>query len=411
MASLTVDAAMQLPGPDWLKQRRGAAAEQLVSASLPSAEEEMWRYTPVADIDLDRYGAPTDIAAAPTSDTPSGSAVIEVVDGHVVAVTVTPEAAEAGLVVGAAADIDGAEAILADTRIDDTFDLVNQAYAVSPVLVRVPPGRTVPGTVHVRNHLSGSGIVTAPHLLVQLGADAQLTIVESHRGGADGLVVPRTDLSVADSARLRHTMVQQLDASATQIGRQRTVVGAQSSVSVAAVALGGAYARLRSDCRLDGRGGSATMLGASFGQHDQIVDFRTFQDHAAADTTSELLYKNVVDDRARSITTGLIRVQSEARGTVAQQTNRTIKLGADAWAESVPNLEIENNDVKCSHASSVGPIDEDQSFYLASRGVPPAVAERLIVTGFLDEILRRLADDALAADLRQVVTERLQGVE
>jgi Fe-S cluster assembly protein SufD len=411
MACLTVDAAMQLPGPDWLKQRRGAAAEQLASVSLPSAEEEMWRYTPVADIDLDRYGPPSDIAGDVAEDSPSGSAVIEVIDGHVVAVTVTPEAAEAGLVIGTAADLDGAEAILAEAPIDDTFDLVNQAYAVAPVIVRVPPGRTIPGTVHVRNHLSGSGIVTAPHLLVQLGADAQVTIVESHRGGGNGLVVPRTDLRVADSARLRYTMVQQLDASATQIGRQRTVSGAQSSVSVAAVALGGAYARLRSDLRLEGRGGSATMLGASFGRHDQIVDFRTFQDHAAPDTTSELLYKNVVADRARSITTGLIRVQSEARGTVAQQTNRTIKLGADAWAESVPNLEIENNDVKCSHASSVGPIDEDQSFYLASRGVPPAIAERLIVTGFLDEILRRLADDALAADLRQVVTQRLLGVE
>ncbi len=402
---------MQLPGPDWLKQRRGLAAEQLASAPLPSAEEEMWRYTPVADIDLDRYGPPTGASGASASEPPPGSAVVDVIDGHVVAVSVTPEAAEAGLVVGTAADIDGAEPILADAPIDDTFDLVNQAYAVAPVMVQVPAGRTIPGTVHVRNHFAGSGIVAAPHLLVQVGADAQVTIVESHRGGANGLIVPRTDLAVADSARLRHTMVQQLDASATQIGRQRTVAGAQSSVSVAAVAFGGAYARLRSDCRLDGRGGSATMLGASFGRHDQVVDFRTFQDHAAPDTTSELLYKNVVADRARSITTGLIRVEDEARGTVAQQTNRTIKLGAEAWAESVPNLEIENNDVKCSHASSVGPIDEDQSFYLASRGVPPAVAQRLIVTGFLDEILRRLAADTLAAELRRVVTERLQGVD
>ncbi len=410
MASLTVDAAMQLPGPDWLKQRRGEAAERLASAALPSADEEMWRYTPVADIDLDGYAAPSGTANRPGSEPPPGSAVIEVIDGHVVAVTVTPEAAEAGLVVGAAADVEGAEALLADLPVDDTFDLVNQAYAVAPVVVRVPAGRAVPGTVHVRNHLSGSGIVAAPHLLVELGADAQLTIVETHRGGGDGLVVPRTDLKVADSGRLRHTMVQHLEPSATQIGRQRTVAGAQSTVAVAAIALGGSYARLRSDCRLDGRGGSATMLGASFGRHDQVVDFRTFQDHAAADTTSELLYKNVVADRARSITTGLIRVEDEARGTVAQQTNRTIKLGPDAWAESVPNLEIENNDVKCSHASSVGPIDEDQSFYLASRGVPPAVAQRLIVTGFLDEILRRIGDDDLAAELRGVVTQRLQGV-
>ena len=411
MASLTADAAMQLPGPDWLRQRRGEAAEQLRSASLPSADEEMWRYTPVADIDLERYAPATDVAPTAGGTPPRGAAVVQVVDGHVVSVEISAEAAAAGLEIGAAGQIGGAEALLAGVQVDDTFDLVNQAAAVDPVIVRIPAGRTLPGTVYVRNHLAGAGVVSAPHLLVQMGPDAELSIVESHQGGGASLVVPRTDLAVSDGARLRLTMVQQLDESATQIGRQRTVSGAQSTVSVAAVALGGGYTRLRSDCRLDGRGGSAVMLGASFGHRDQIVDFRTFQDHAAPDTTSELLYKNVVDDRARSITTGLIRVEAEAQRTVAQQTNRTIKLSTDAWAESVPNLEIENNDVRCSHASSVGPIDEDQSFYLASRGVPPEVAERLIVTGFMDEILGRLADDDLAAELRSADSDRLLGAD
>ena len=207
MASLTVDAAMQLPGPDWLKQRRGEAAEQLLSASLPSAEEEMWRYTPVADIDLERYGAATDVGPAPGGPVPQGAAVVEVIDGHVVAVTVSPEAAAAGLEIGAAAQIDGAESDLADAPIEDTFDLLNQAYAVDPVIVRLPAGRTVEGPVYVRNHFVGSGIVVAPHLVVQLGSDAELSVVESHQGGGQSLVVPRTDLAVADGARLRHTMV------------------------------------------------------------------------------------------------------------------------------------------------------------------------------------------------------------
>src|SRR3954462_14147106 len=122
-----------------------------------------------------------------------------------------------------------------------------------------------------------------------------------------------------------------------------------------------------------------------------MLDFRTFQDHAAPDTTSNLLFKGAVGDSSRSVYTGLIHVRKNARGTNAFQTNRNIKLSDGAWAESVPNLEIENNDVHCSHASTVGPVDEDQRFYLESRGVPTEVAERLIVAGFFAEVLEQLA--------------------
>jgi Fe-S cluster assembly protein SufD len=138
-----------------------------------------------------------------------------------------------------------------------------------------------------------------------------------------------------------------------------------------------------------------------------MLDFRTFQDHAAPDTTSNLLFKGAVGGHSRSVYTGLIRVRKNARGTNAFQTNRNIKLSEGAWAESVPNLEIENNDVRCSHASAVGPIDEDQRFYLESRGVPTPVAERLVVTGFFDEVLSRLPVPGAAAALRDLVADKL----
>ena len=112
-------------------------------------------------------------------------------------------------------------------------------------------------------------------------------------------------------------------------------------------------------------------MAVYYGDDDQTLDFRTFQDHAAPDTTSNLLFKGAVGGRSRSVYTGLIRVRPEGRGTNAFQTNRTIKLSEHAWAESVPNLEIENNDVHCSHASAVGPIDEEQRFYLESRACRP----------------------------------------
>ena len=120
-----------------------------------------------------------------------------------------------------------------------------------------------------------------------------------------------------------------------------------------------------------GRGATGDLLAVYFGEGDQTLDFRTFQDHDAPDTTSNLLFKGAVGGHSRSVYTGLIQVEKEARGTNAFQTNRNLKLSDHAWAESVPNLEIENNDVHCSHASTVGPVDEEQRFYLESRGVPP----------------------------------------
>jgi Fe-S cluster assembly protein SufD len=172
-------------------------------------------------------------------------------------------------------------------------------------------------------------------------------------------------------------------------------------------AFGGDYARQRTDCRLVGRGAAGNLRAVYFGEGEQMLDFRTFQDHVAPDTTSNLLFKGAVAGHSRSVYTGMIRVRKNARGTNAFQTNRNIKLSDGAWAESVPNLEIENNDVRCSHASAVGPIDEDQRFYLESRGVPTPIAERLVVTGFFDEVLGRLPVPAAATALRNLVSGKL----
>jgi len=130
------------------------------------------------------------------------------------------------------------------------------------------------------------------------------------------------------------------------------------------VALGGDYSRARTEVALIGRGGSADQVAVYFGEGRQMHDVRTIQDHVAPRTTSNLLFKGAVEGHATSVYTGLIRVRKEARGTNAFQTNRNLKLSEGAWAESVPNLEIETNDVRCSHASAVGPIDEEQRFYL-----------------------------------------------
>ena len=180
-----------------------------------------------------------------------------------------------------------------------------------------------------------------------------------------------------------------------------------SDTLLATVALGGDYARVSTAARLDGQGGNTRQVALYFAGGDQMHDFRTLQEHVAPRTTSDLLFKGAVQDTAKSVYTGLIKIHKNAKGSAAFQTNRNLTLSHGAWAESVPNLDIETNDVKCSHASTVGPIDEDQLFYLESRGVNPDVAQRLVVLGFFDEVLAQLPVGDLAAPLRRRVAAKL----
>lgn len=221
----------------------------------------------------------------------------------------------------------------------------------------------------------------------------------------------RSPSCVERAGRLDLAVVQELGRRSWQVGSLVADVAQEANLRVGMIGLGGEYARLRTDCTLSGRGAHGDLLAVYFGDGDQTLDFRTFQRHDAPDTTSNLLFKGAVGGRSRSVYTGLIRVDKAARGTNAFQTNRNIKLSDDAWAESVPNLEIETNDVRCSHASTVGPVDPEQRFYLESRGVPPLIADRLIVAGFFDEVVRELPLPILADEVRARISDKLDRVE
>jgi Fe-S cluster assembly protein SufD len=216
------------------------------------------------------------------------------------------------------------------------------------------------------------------------------------------------ELDVADAARLSYLGVQELGRRVWQVAYQASRAGRDASLTSFTASLGGEYARLRTDSRLTGQGGSSQLMAAFFGDGDQMHDFRTLQDHDAPRTTSDLLFKGAVRNRARSVYSGLIRVRKGAHGSNAFQTNRNLVLSEGAHADSVPNLEIEENDVRCSHASTVGPIDDEQRYYLESRGVPPAAADRLIVSGFFGDILDRAPALGLRGYLRRAVTDRLE---
>jgi len=405
--------AGELPGPEGLRRRRVAAAEAFVDAALPTVDEEVWRYSLIDDLDLARYrpaprpdpGVPA--AAQAILDQAAGTASIGVVtvDGRLVHAGPLGGRGAGRVTAGEATD---ADADLLDALGDphDAFGLLHDAFA-APVVVRVPPGVAVDPVVVV-HLLTGNGTAAFPRLVLEAGADCDVAVSEVLRSvHGHGLVVPVTDLVVRKAARVGHLVTQDLALDWWQVGEQRSTVDADATLTATAAAFGGAYARQRTDCRLAGRGATGNLRALWFGEADQHLDFRTFQDHAAPDTTSDLVYKGAVAGHSRSVYTGLIKVRPDARGTNAFQTNRNLKLSEGAWAESVPNLEIENNDVRCSHASAVGPVDEEQLWYLESRGVPTPVAERLIVGGFFEDVLADLPVPAAGAALRGLLTGKL----
>jgi Fe-S cluster assembly protein SufD len=226
---------------------------------------------------------------------------------------------------------------------------------------------------------------------------------------APALVVPVSELVVDDDGRLSYANLQLLGAGTTHIARQASRVGRDGRLHSLTVGLGGSYARVCTESDLTGSGGSTTLLAAYLGTGGQVHDFRTLQDHHAPQTDSELLFTGAVADSARSVYSGLIRIRRGARRADARQTNNNLVLSEGAHADSVPNLDIDENDVRCSHASTVGPIDEEQRYYLESRGVEPAAAERLIVRGFFSDLAQRSPFAGVRHWIEQAVEERLIG--
>ena len=372
--------------------------------ALPTTDEEIWRYSRIAELDLDAFApapVPTDTTLPPALQAirdaePSPAAVVFVRDGHLVSTEINDRAVTIDT-----EPIGALEAV-------DAFGDLHDAHA-APIVVRVAAGRTASGPVLVLTWLGTDGAAAYPHLVVDAQPDSEVVVYE-HSASPDDIValtVPVTELRVGPAARVRYLHGQVLGNRTWQIGRQVSTVDRDATLSTSAVALGGDYARLRIESAMTGRGASGEMLSAYFGEQRQMHDIRTLQEHVAPMTTSNLLFKGAVEGRAQSVYTGLIHIGKHASGVTAFQTNRNVKLSDGAWAHSDPNLEIENNDVRCSHASTVGPVDEEQAFYLESRGIHPAVAERLIVMGFFDEVLERLPVPGAVGLLREEIARKL----
>ncbi|HEY5026326.1 MAG TPA: SufD family Fe-S cluster assembly protein [Acidimicrobiales bacterium] len=424
-------------------RRRAEAWERFSASNVPTESEEVWRYSGIDAFDLDAF-APLAPKTTVGSDAALGLArrladslgpragLVVTRNGTVEAIEMAPSAPEALSVVATPTPSgDSAPAtvgVVGHAR--DAFGELHDAFVTDVVVVTVAR-KTVVSDPIIIVHLiepgtpDDPGISVFPHTLVDMDASSEAGVIEIIAPAAVGqalpagdesdttptatLVVPVTELLVPDDSHLRYANLQVLGQGTTSIAVQASSVGRDASLQSFTASLGGRYARIRTDSELVGQSGRTSLLAAYLGTGEQVHDFRTQQDHHAPRTESQLLFKGAVADRARSVYSGLIRIRKGARGANAQQTNHNLVLSEGAHADSVPNLDIDENDVRCSHASTVGPIDEEQRYYLETRGIEPSVAERLIVLGFFSDLAGRAPFPGVGRWVEEAVHRRMAG--
>jgi Fe-S cluster assembly protein SufD len=289
----------------------------------------------------------------------------------------------------------------------EKFRQLHAANAQSGVLVFVPAGVTVEKPIVVE-HRVGEGAVF-PYTLVVAEENSQVTVIErivSQDESSAGLALGVFDLYASDAARIHYLRTQDLNGSSKSIAIGTTLAERDADVKSLLVNLGGAWSRNEHVSHLNGEGSNSDMLSVSVASGDQEIDQRTFQEHHARNTTSDLLFKNALYDRARSVFGGLIRVDEGAHQTDAYQTCRNLLLSDDAEAHSMPGLEINADQVKCSHGSTSGQIEEEEIFYLRARGISEVQARRLIALGYILDTFEKITDQAILAEATAAVEAR-----
>ncbi len=397
MSSFTLDRAANQARASGLSE---SLAERLTTAfavfeatSMPHPKDEAWKYVEL-DVDL------ADMVLAHDHGTPlppgsflsaltERSGTVAIVDG-----VVTEVSASDSVTIERLGDLDdeALDGIFSLFEADrDKFAAGRAAFGTDGVRIRIEAGVEITEPVVIDLQATQEG-ASFPIVSVEAGANSGSSIVVIYRSaaGVKAVVSPQIGLHAADGARIRFVGVQTFDLAATAVVHQRVILDRDSTVQLGEVGLGGHLGRL--DLVVDhiGDGCSSEVVGVYFGEHDQTLDYRMLLHHQGKRTSSNVLLKGAVEDQAQSIFFGLLKIDKDATRTSAFETNRNLVLSEDAKAHSVPNLEIECDDVICGHASSVGPLEEEHRYYLMSRGIPRERAEQMLIRGFFQEIIDRL---------------------
>jgi Fe-S cluster assembly protein SufD len=396
---------------------RERAFEQFQALPVPSQETEEWRYTDLSDFALDFVPhAPGHGTGAPAPDGEGLAASILQHNSSVVMTTSGQDLESRGVIF---CDLDlAAEKYpdLVDPHLhslvptDRTkFTALHGAFRTGGTFLYVPADVAVEMPLQTVTYLDADGAAVFPHTLLIAERGAEVTFIDRYvspdlgRGLSDAVA----EIVVGDGAHVRYASIQEWGEGVTHLSVQRTRLGRDADFRSLAVGFGASLARAEVEAVLAEPGGFSELLGVFFADEHQHFDHRSLQDHVASNCTSDLLYKGALLDQSRAVYSGWVHVRPGAQKTNAMQTSRNMVLSEHAKADAIPNLEIEANDVRCGHAASVGPVEEETLFYLQSRGIPRDEAERLVVTGFFQEVLDRVTLDEVRRGAELAIQEEL----
>jgi Fe-S cluster assembly protein SufD len=288
------------------------------------------------------------------------------------------------------------------------FAALHQAYCRNGVLLFVPKGVEIETPLDVWFWLTGENASAFPHVLIIAETNSKVTVVE-HRCSWEnqpGFACSVSDVFAGPGAQVTYVTSQDWSPQALSVHLNVIAAEKDSNVQTLQLNLGGRYSRAESKSRLLGAGARSEMLSLTISQDKQQFDQRTFQDHVSPNTFSDLLYKNALSDESRTIFAGMIRVEPHAQGVDAYQSNRNLLLDGTAEANALPGLEILANDVRCTHGATTGQVEEEQMFYLESRGLKPLIAKQLLVFGFFEEVLNRLKNPDIHEELSALIRRK-----
>jgi Fe-S cluster assembly protein SufD len=420
--------------PDWFAARRREAWEVYRETPMPTTKDEAWRYTDLAkipwqDLRMRDPAAPKPVArredvpaeilqAVPDQGDVAGTSIEH--NGVQLWREMAPELEQRGVLF-----LDLATAIREHPDLVQTYFMTSAvtpdfgklaalhgAFVSGGTVIYVPEGVEIELPITSFRWLDLEGAAVFPHTLLIAGPYSKVTYVEecaSPSKAIEGLAMNCgvAEIVAEEGSQVRYALVQQWGRHVFHYEACRVFAHKDARIQTLLVTLGSKVSRADVECDLQAEGSESEMLGVYLGDSSQHFDHHTYQLHAAPHAHSDLLFKGALKDRSRSIFRGMIRVMKGAQGTDAYQTNRNLLLSEDAHADSLPNLEIEADDVRCSHGATIGQQDEGQLFYLMSRGLPRPIAEKLIVEGFFEEVLARVPLEALHRRLSAFIERKL----
>lgn len=407
-----LDSAPETPAafPAWFAERQRAAWDRFLATPTPKRGDEAWRFASFKQLDFAAFSRGADVS--PLASLIQRSSALESPVAKFVFANDQLLHAESQLPAGVVC-LPLAEALVShgdlvhehfmkqDTRLGSAkWTALHEANLRNGLFVHVPAHVEVVGTIEVFHWLAGENTAIFPHTLVVTGANAKVRVVDyfqSANASDAGLCIAVNDLIAGPGSKLDYLAIQAFNEQTKVIQVNETGVAKDASATGFILNTGAVWARNESLSRLEGEGSRSDMLSVSVPAREQEYDQRTFQHHVSPGAASDLLYKNSLYDKSRTIFSGLIFVDEGAHRTDAYQTCRNLFMSEDAEANSMPGLEINADDVKCSHGSTSAAISDEEIFYLRARGIDPVRARQLIARGFSVEVIERLGDEKVEA--------------